>query len=528
MKNSDLRLDDDVRALLEQELDTPVPDPNSPDFQSFLEDIQVERPDLFDEVMRGLQVNVTLPVEQQAQRAARRDSINERLTRAFFQRSKIDGEAIPAKRRIMSYVLGTAALLLPVMYILAQAVPQGADGAEETIQSVQIEPEPGDFSQQSVPLQNPTQPEVNISNPEPRVTLREPERPPEPPQAPEPPAPEPPAAPPAPQPEPAAPPAPQPPAPAPQPPTLPPAPSPSVVQTAPQPATPEVRPSSLEIYRTQRTAPSTISIYQAPQAASGLQVYQQESVPPGSLGLPVEPQAEGNTLPQDTVLFDIDAQAEDSPMTGGDLAGGNIGGQPAGPIQGAGIQPVADAPFTLPLGSRIQASLGTGIFVAEGAAVPAVAHTRGDWCTEPPCPEITWIGQARLDITNRVQVTFSQAIMDGSLQAVSGLALDPDSSTGLSADLRDEASLSAENLLRNGVAGVSDYVDALVDQQSVTYTQNGIVVENNVPEVDAFIAGRIADLFDSPVARGPTIRIATVPSGTPLLVLYGVNPQGTP
>ena len=111
------------------------------------------------------------------------------------------------------------------------------------------------------------------------------------------------------------------------------------------------------------------------------------------------------------------------------------------------------------------------------------------------------------------------------MQNVTALALNPDSSTGLRANLRDEASLSAENLLRNGVAGVSDYVDALVNQQTVTFTDRGIVTENTVPEADAFIAARIADLFDSPVARGPTLRIAEIPADTPLLVLYGVNPQ---
>ena len=529
MKNSDLRLDDDVRTLLEQELDADVPDPNSPEFQAFLEELQVERPELFDEVMRGLQVNVTLPAEQQAQRAARREGVNQRITRAFFQRSKIDGEAIPAKRRIMTYILGTAAFLLPVMYVLAQAFQNNPSLDAPQEQAELFEPEPGSLGAQgNVSLETPTEPEVAIPTPEPRVVL-EPEPEPEP----EPPAPrqvEPPAPPqqavsaPRPSPLPSPAPSPAPPAPSPTPP------APQYAPTVPEAA--EVPPSSLEVYRAQRTLPATTSVYQASQPAGNLQVYQQESVPPASLNLPVD-EERSPALPQETVLFDVEAQAgqgqsesNGAPVTGG----GNTGGQPAGAAAASSTDqrtgpPTEPAPFTLPLGSRIQATLATGIYLAEGAAVPIVALTQGDWCTESPCPNITWIGQARLDVTNRVQVSFNQAIMDGSLQDVSGLALNPDSSMGLRATLRDEASLSAENLLRNGVAGVSDYVDALVNQKNVTYAGNGVIVEDNVPEVDAFIAGRIADLFDSPVARGPTIRIAEIPSGTPLLVLFGVGAQ---
>ncbi len=539
MKNSDLRLDDDVRTLLERELDADVPDPNSPDFQAFLEDIQVERPDLFDEVMRGLQVNVTLPVEKQAQQAARRDSINEQFTRAFFQRSKVDGEAIPAKRRIITYVFGLAAFLLPVMYILAQTFQFDATSDIAQEQSVPLEPEPGSLnSQSSVSLQTPLEPEVPIPEPEPRAVVTFPDPEPEPseptPSEPRQAAPSPPrqqaAAPRPPSPTPTSaptPPAPTPPAPSPTPPAPTPSPSP---QRAPAPTVPEpaeVLPGTLELYRAQYTAPRSVELYQAPQPPGNLRVYQQESVPPASLNLLG---ASGEQAPpQETVLFDLNAQAQEggaptSPITGG----GNTEGQPSLPAaqsQSIVASPSEPAPFTLPLGSRIQATLATGIFVAEGAAVPVVAHSRGDWCTEPPCPEITWIGQARLDATNRVQVNFTQALLDGSLQNVTALALNPDSSNGLRADLRDEASLSAENLLRNGAAGVSDYVDALVNQQTVTFTDRGIVTENTVPEADAFIAARIASLFDSPVARGPTLRIAEIPADTPLLVLYGVNPQ---
>ena len=288
MKNSDLRLDDDVRTLLERELDADVPNPNSPDFQAFLEDIQVERPDLFDEVMRGLQVNVTLPVEKQAQQAARRDSINEQFTRAFFQRSKVDGEAIPAKRRIITYVFGLAAFLLPVMYILAQTFQFDATSDIAQEQSVPLEPEPGSLnSQSSVSLQTPLEPEVPIPEPEPRATVTFPD--PEP--APSEPTPS--------EPRQAAPPPPRQQAAAPRPPSptptstptppvpTPPAPTPSTyphprrhphparsvhlaAPTVPEPA--EVLPGTLELYRAQYTAPRSVELYQTPQPPGNLRV----------------------------------------------------------------------------------------------------------------------------------------------------------------------------------------------------------------------------------------------------------------
>ena len=122
MKNGDLKLEADVRELLEQELNRDVPDPNSAEFQSFLEELQAERPDLFDEVMRGLHVNVVLPAEAQAQQAERRETVQSTVRRAFFRRSQVDGEPVTAKRRLMAYVLGALALLLPLSYIIGQVL----------------------------------------------------------------------------------------------------------------------------------------------------------------------------------------------------------------------------------------------------------------------------------------------------------------------------------------------------------------------------------------------------------------------
>jgi hypothetical protein len=49
MNESDLILDPEVRERLEQVLGIEVPDPNSLEFQSLLEELQENQPDLFED-----------------------------------------------------------------------------------------------------------------------------------------------------------------------------------------------------------------------------------------------------------------------------------------------------------------------------------------------------------------------------------------------------------------------------------------------------------------------------------------------
>jgi hypothetical protein len=58
MNDSDLILNPDVKHHLEQTLGIVIPDPNSAEFQTLLEDLQKCQPELFEKVMCGLTVKL--------------------------------------------------------------------------------------------------------------------------------------------------------------------------------------------------------------------------------------------------------------------------------------------------------------------------------------------------------------------------------------------------------------------------------------------------------------------------------------
>ena len=190
----------------------------------------------------------------------------------------------------------------------------------------------------------------------------------------------------------------------------------------------------------------------------------------------------------------------------------------------AGAEATPEPPVDLvPVGSRVSATLITGIVVSQGASVPVVLETSGAWCQDGSCPEITWIGRATLDASERVQVTLTQAVVDNSVRTVTGVVLNPDFTVGLTAEIRDESPSFAEDLVRSSLGGVSDYVEALTQQQKVTIVDGTVVAESEVPAVDNFILGRVTSLFDVPPSDEPTVRVAQVAASTPVVILYGVT-----
>ena len=501
MTNSDLKLGDDVRALLESELGSEVPNPNSAEFQSFLEDIQASRPDLFDEVMRGLHVNVVMPVEAQAQQAERRDNVQATVQRAFFRSSQIDGEPVTAKRRLMMYVLGSLAMLLPISYILGQVLPLGAAEIETPIEAPAIEaqlPEPASTPLTALPPEPepdpPTPPVVETPLPKlpppPREVLTEP---------------------------------------APAPPKSTPA-APTASSLAPPPAAPAepILPTTLSSFKAEEALPATLGVPVAPtvsQAPPELNIYEQDKVLPDSLEIAAAAAApdaltitetSATSQADETVIYDIDqietgSAAPDSLELPSSLSADDPVTQAAAP------------PKLMSVGSRVAATLITGVTVTQGSSVPIVAETTSRWCSEETCPPITWIGQATLDASERVQVTLTQAVIDSSLQAVTGLALNPDFSVGLTAEIRYDSPSSAEQLVRAGLGGVSDYVEALNQQQKVSIVDGVAVAETQTPSVDNFILGRVTSLFDFQQGDAKSIRVAHIPANTPIVLLYGVD-----
>lgn len=542
MNESDLILDPEVKARLEQVLGIEVPDPNSLEFQSLLEELQENQPELFEEVMRGLTVNIEFPAEEQAGKVARRESFYALVKRLIFRRSAVDGEPVAAKRRWLMYAFAALALLGPGLYILGQTFSRNPVTREEAPEQLaQVDPV------------EPAQPDV------PLTTSPEPEPAP----APPPPEPEPVQATPTPTPprtETPAPPAPRPVTPTPAPPAPAPTPAP-----APEPKeVPVARPSSLTLYENQAPRPTQMTLFdnQAGEAEAlpGMTLFTDESssetllisqvdeAAPETLTIPKsenpntperptqlrlgepkteEPPASNLTIkpPQDeTATLPDTLEQPGLEMMGaeGEVPGG----------EGAEAEDVAETPGKklediLQPGARIGAVLETGIVVTQGAVVPAVAKSGSEWCTTPPCPEITWIGQAALDVSNRVQIVFTQAVFKDATQSITAMALGSGNVPGLSASIKDTAPTVAQDLLRSAAGGFADYIGALSQQKKVSYIDGVAIAETEAPPLDLFILGKMGSIFNLPQNTTPVVRIAEVSTGSQLVILFGISPAGT-
>ncbi len=188
--------------------------------------------------------------------------------------------------------------------------------------------------------------------------------------------------------------------------------------------------------------------------------------------------------------------------------------------------PSNEPPITFQPGARIPAQLVTSVAVTEGVSSPVVAETPagGTWCIEKECPAVIWLGTAKLSLPGRVELRLEQAVVDGEARAVTATALDKDNLPGLSASVSDSSPTVVQDLLRAAAGGVSDYVEALANRQSVTVKEGGVIIRDiEVPSLDQFLLGRAAKLFDLPNMQTAVVRLAQVEAGTELSVLYGVG-----
>ncbi len=529
MNESDLLLDPEVRERLEQALGIEVPDPNSPEFQSLLEELQENQPDLFEEVMRGLTVNVEFPAEQQAGKVARRESFYALMTRLIFRRSAVDGEPVAAKRRWLMYTFAALALLGPGLYILGQTFNRDAEVTEQAPQQL-AQVEPTELVQPEAPLTSAPPP---APEPEPEPALPPPA--PMPVQAQEPPAPTPPR------------------------PVMPPAPTP-VAPPAPALPTPVelpvARPSSLSLYENEAPRPTQTTLFDnqpsEEAALPGMTLFEDEASSDTLLISEVEDVAPETLLvvaAEDTTPETLRIEAEtidvterptqlriDAPEETSDTSLTIEGSEPEGAVSGGAVSEsegvVAETPpgkrleDILQPGARLGANLATGIIVTQGTVTPVVAKSGNDWCTTPPCPEITWIGQASLDGSNRIQIIFTQAVFDDATQTISAMALGAGNVPGLTASIKDTAPTVAQDLLRSAAGGFADYIGALSQQKTVAYVDGIAVTKTETPPLDLFILGKMGSIFDLPENTTPIVRIAEVPVQSPLIVLFGISPTG--
>jgi hypothetical protein len=531
MNESDLILDPEVRSRLEQALGIEVPDPNSLEFQELLEELQENHPEMFEEVMRNLTVNVSFPAEQQANKAARRESFYALVTRLFFRRSQVDGEPVAAKRRWLMYLFGALALLGPGLYILGQTFGNRTPAQEPTPEMMEVDP--GEPVQPSTPLTAqvlPVQaPAKEDTPPPPPVQPKQTTQLPPAPTTPPPPTPK-----------------------------LPAAPQAAPVQ-AKEPE--EVRPNSLTMFQNQVPLPTQLSMFDnkaaKAEAAAALTLFtddpasetlllaELEDTPAENLTISTESPTgqtrptqmrlgespEAQTAPT-TLEVGQEAAAQETlplteltteqPGTDGEATTGEI---VVGDLAATGPK-VKTLTDILPPGSRVAAQLTTGVAVVQGAITPIVAKSGPEWCTTPPCSEITWLGEATLDVSNRVQIRFTQAVYKDSVQTISALALGAGDTPGLTASVKDTAPSLAQDLLRSAASGVSDYIGVLGNQKKVTIVDGVTIAQSEAPPLDLFLLGKMGSLFNLPQNSTPVVRIAEVPVNSQLVVLYGVTATG--
>lgn len=174
-------------------------------------------------------------------------------------------------------------------------------------------------------------------------------------------------------------------------------------------------------------------------------------------------------------------------------------------------------------GARLPSTLVTGVAVTEGTTSPVVAETRGDWCGRGACPPITWVGEASLVGVDRVGLTFTQASVGDRAERVTAAAFGSDNLPGVAAEVSDQTPAAAQDLLRAAAGGVARYVEVLSDQQTVRTDGESTIIEDRVPGVESFILGQVAGLFGAPDEHTTVVRVARVPEGTPVTLLYGVG-----
>ena len=183
---------------------------------------------------------------------------------------------------------------------------------------------------------------------------------------------------------------------------------------------------------------------------------------------------------------------------------------------------VTDLSALLTPGTQLQAELVTGVAAADGVATPVIARTTGDWCGNRSCAEITWIGEASYSGTDRVELTFTQAVVGNTAQSVAARAFGGDGLPGVQAGVRDAAPTAVQDLLRSAVGGASDYLDAFNNRETVIIGEDEIIRQQAKPDLGTYLLERGTDLFSLPSDQTSIVRLAELAPGTPFTVIYGL------
>ena len=554
-----VKLDPKIRKKIEAQLKVKIPTPDEEAFEAFLESLQQSHPELHRELLSSLDVT-RMPAEKEAAKAAKRVRIKKVFDALFFL-DKWPESRVLDKKRVVYAGLGTLAVLLPLAYLASSGYLQLGQSQSEQPEVVDTA-ESGDalggvsYAGSNLEPEDPTEGIATLlfaddqATPQPEgisaSTNDTPER------------------------------------------TFSQFPSGLQSVTTPaMPRSPGELPSSLSTDHVPSATqpPAQLTVTTLSQEPEQLTVWQQTSASgfggvsaPTNLevtDLPSQPSQALTVFERDDQLLSLsidvsspeEARASDSAtnqtsdltvFSQAALEGQGLSVSVANGSQTSDTSPrslrarvetsapspdeasltdagdavqsepqtvQASALAALQPGTRIPATLVTGIRVTEQTSIPVVAETKGNWCRNGQCPNITWLGTARLSAGDRVEVTLKEAVVDTEPRSVSAVSLGDDETIGLQATTQNATVEVARDLLQSAVGGASDYLEALVSQKQITFQDGAVIQEGQVPGIETFILGRFAELISPPATLSEQVKVASVPAGTTFTILYGVDPS---
>lgn len=171
-------------------------------------------------------------------------------------------------------------------------------------------------------------------------------------------------------------------------------------------------------------------------------------------------------------------------------------------------------------GARIVAELATSATVLDGQPAPVLAETV---CAvrDLECEPWLFAGTAMLLAGDRLVINFDRVMVGGEALPVTAMALAPDMSTSIPAQVVDHAPTLAQDMFRSALSGVSEYVQALANRTRTTIVGDQVVTEALPPGLNEFVMGSVASSFGFDGTRMSFVRVAELPAGTPVVVLVG-------